>query len=167
MPSTFDITDYQPMLAKAYLEGPTLELTPEQQLWIEKRINYQYLLILKAGVIVKPVEGDPYADSDHMHEDIKINHQLQIFTGGTKPAPYGSRNFKSRAVHDWFHHMAAADFSLAGEFAAWQLQAKGEPTWYREVLFSEIVMQAATALHTGSFPEQRLVCCPTSFAHLL
>ena len=62
-----------------------------------------------------------------------------------------------RAVHDWDHIQSGAGFDLGGETQAFTAAAETAPRSIRWILYSEIVLQAAAAIHTGSFQRQKLV----------
>ena len=62
-----------------------------------------------------------------------------------------------RAVHDWDHIQSGAGFDLGGETQAFATAAETAPRSIRWILYSEIVLQAAAAIHTGSFQRQKLV----------
>ena len=63
-----------------------------------------------------------------------------------------------RAVHDWDHIQSGAGFDLDGETQAYEAAMETAPESIRWILYSEIVLQAAAAIHTGSFQRQKLVC---------
>jgi len=67
------------------------------------------------------------------------------------------QNLRFRALHDWHHIRASADSTLPGEIIAFREAKKTAPAFIHWLLFSEIVMQAAVRIHTGSFPVQKLV----------
>ncbi len=66
-------------------------------------------------------------------------------------------NFMFRAVHDWHHLQTGCEFDWQGEVAAFELAAELAPVCIRWILRSEILGQAAVAVTTGQFPEQKLV----------
>lgn len=72
-----------------------------------------------------------------------------------------SQNLRFRALHDWHHVRAKSDSTLTGEIIAFNEAKKTAPAFIHWILFSEIVMQAAVTIHTGSFPEQKLVKHPS------
>ena len=72
----------------------------------------------------------------------------------------GFQNAKFRAVHDWHHLVVGADSSFRGEVATFKHAAMHAPKEMRWMLFSEIVLQAATAISTGDFAAQKLVRIP-------
>jgi len=66
-----------------------------------------------------------------------------------------SANAKFRAIHDWAHVELGADDSFNGEWATWE--NNNAPDSIQWILFSEIVLQAAAAIHFGEFQAQKLV----------
>jgi hypothetical protein len=66
-----------------------------------------------------------------------------------------SANAKFRAIHDWAHIELGADDSFNGEWATWE--NNNAPDSIQWILFSEIVLQAAAAIHFGSFQIQKFV----------
>ena len=67
------------------------------------------------------------------------------------------QNKMFRAVHDWDHIHNGCGYDLAGETAAYEAAMTTAPESIRWILYSEIVLQAAAAIHTGSFQRQKLV----------
>ena len=66
-------------------------------------------------------------------------------------------NAQFRAVHDWDHLQHGCGYDLDGEVSAFVAASEGAPESIRWILYSEIVLQAAAAIHTGSFQRQKLV----------
>lgn len=65
------------------------------------------------------------------------------------------QNLKFRAIHDYSHILLGADSTFEGEWDVWfHNDAPDSIQW---ILHSEIVLQAAVTVHTGSFPVQKLV----------
>jgi len=62
-----------------------------------------------------------------------------------------------RAVHDWHHLQAMAGYDLAGEILVCQYSQSTAPPEIHWMLWSEVVLQAAAAIQTKSFPRQKLV----------
>jgi hypothetical protein len=73
--------------------------------------------------------------------------------------PYltASQNARFRAIHDWHHIIVGADDGLSGELATYLYAENRAPKSIQWMLFSEIALQAAAAIHTGKFPAQKLV----------
>jgi len=66
------------------------------------------------------------------------------------------QNLHFRFLHDWLHAHVGADASFAGELAltAAHMISGSAMTW--PIISSEVAGQAAVAITTGQFPEQRL-----------
>jgi hypothetical protein len=92
-------------------------------------IQAQWDHIIASGVEMVPwtKEGQPYATSKEMADDVRVNKRLYFFTGGT-PNRFMAKadangltiNDKFRAVHDFFGHAAGGyGFGARGEENAW------------------------------------------------
>ena len=66
-------------------------------------------------------------------------------------------NAQFRAVHDWDHLQHGCGYDLDGEVSAFVAASETAPESIRWILYSEIVLQAAAAIHTGDFQRQKLV----------
>ena len=66
-------------------------------------------------------------------------------------------NAQFRAVHDWDHLQHGCGYDLDGEVSAFVAASETAPESIRWILFSEIVLQAAAAIHTGAFQRQKLI----------
>ncbi len=66
-------------------------------------------------------------------------------------------NARFRAIHDWHHIHGGFSFGMAGEACAAGYAMSTAPESIRWILWSEIALQAAAAIHTGEFQEQKLV----------
>jgi hypothetical protein len=75
----------------------------------------------------------------------------------THPFLTPAQNVKFRAIHDWHHIEISRDDSLEGEHATYCHAASIAPRDIGWILFSEIVLQAAAAIHFGDFQPQKLV----------
>jgi hypothetical protein len=73
--------------------------------------------------------------------------------------PYltASQNARFRAIHDWHHIIIGADDSLSGERATYFYAKNKAPKSIGWILFSEIVLQAASFIYFGEFKAQKLV----------
>lgn len=81
---------------------------------------------------------------------------LNISTANSEH-PYLTKaaNARFRAIHDWAHICLGADDSFAGEFSTWWNNTA--PKSIQWILFSEIVLQAAAAIHYGDFQQQKFI----------
>jgi len=67
------------------------------------------------------------------------------------------QNLMFRAVHDWTHWKLGVDSTFEGEFAVAMAHIESAPLSIHWILWSEVAGQAATAITTGEFPQQKLV----------
>lgn len=103
------------------------------------------------------VDADPYTSGPLMAGQVRSVGTLYIWSGGSDGLPWDRHaNWAMRAVHDSDHLAAGAEFGFAGELRAWRVVADRQPQ-LAGVLFGEIVGQAAVAIVTGRFPEQKMV----------
>lgn len=106
------------------------ERTSRCYLALEKEIVQQWLFITEHGYVLEPwtQEGQPYADSEEMCNDLRENRHLYFFTGG-EPHPLLNYRWSTtgytgnemlRAIHDVFGHAAEGyGFGARGEENAW------------------------------------------------
>jgi len=78
-------------------------------------------------------------------------------SNNTHPFLTPAQNARFRAIHDWHHIETGADDSLNGEHTTYCHAASIAPHSIGWMLFSEIVLQAAAAIHFGDFQAQKLV----------
>jgi hypothetical protein len=104
-----------------------------------------------------------YVDREVSPEKMTNYHQqfgvLLISEANNDPHPVWKphQNLAFRAVHDWHHIKTGAGFDMLGEIQTYHEAIKTAPPSIHWILFSEIVLQAAVAIHTGAFPAQKLV----------
>ena len=67
------------------------------------------------------------------------------------------QNIRFRAVHDSHHVRYGLSFDAEGEYMAFEAAAAEAPPELHWILRSEIWLQAAASIHTGTFQEQKLV----------
>jgi hypothetical protein len=92
------------------------------------------------------------------HSAHKSSGRLVISTAHNVHPFWGyAQNARLRAVHDWHHLQSGAGYDLPGEIQAFRYAQSRAPEAIHWILFSEIVLQAAAAIHFGRFLEQKLV----------
>jgi hypothetical protein len=139
------------LFARAYQEGTACPPTAAELLTLNNWIESEFKAI---PCLVKFWTGDvsladckaEFTKSGTLNVSTAHNHHPHL----TKSA-----NAKFRAIHDWQHIVLSADDSFNGEFSTWW--NNNAPDSIQWILFSEIVLQAAAAIHTGKFPAQKLV----------
>ena len=100
-----------------------------------------------------------YRNAAEMCADIAQDHlwvSADSYDGAIYPNPF--YGFAFLAIHDYFHCIAGADFSLAGEIAAYSILARRSPSLeIQKILYSEIVLRSSAHLHLRHPPEAKLV----------
>jgi hypothetical protein len=139
--------------ANAYLTGSHCEPTQDEKQAFLSWLASQYNAI-KADVRFTPSEVDP--------AQLKMRHantgQILISTAHNE-SPWLDRasNAHFRAVHDWHHLQHGLGFDAEGEYAAYLVAINSAPKAIHWILRSEIYLQAAACIETGTFQPQRLV----------
>lgn len=139
-------------LASLYQKGEHTEPTPHELNLFGLWLNNQFATIT----------GTVRFTKDEVSPELLIDTYIRtgdllISSANNQSVWSHSQNLMFRAVHDWHHIKAKARFDLIGEIQAYGEAAKTAPKSIHWILFSEIVLQAATAIHTGTFPAQKLV----------
>ena len=141
-------------LAQTYLSGTAVEPTIIERDTFHAWIQAQWEDI-RDEVRFTFREVEP----ERMLAHYEATGELLISAAHNRPASWLSKtqNVRFRAVHDWHHLQASAGFDMAGEYAAFEYAKSTAPQCIHWMLYSEIVLQAAATIHTGSFQEQKLV----------
>jgi hypothetical protein len=147
------------MLSHEYNKSPDLILTDADRAELTVFIMREYQHLRDVGISVVLSDANPYATHAEMRRDVLVNHRLKVFIGGTdSPVLSHHHNVMFRAIHDYHHIVCGSDFTLKGEIRTWRYVASLlQNLTLKKFLFSEIVLQAATAIKTGKFPVQRIV----------
>lgn len=143
-------------LARIYDESPSLEVSPGTKQDLKILIDFLYEQLPYA---IRFVDFQPYENHTQMIEAVQNGGPLLISSQFNDSVIFDSEtNLKFRAVHDSHHIALNADFSIVGEYATFEEIARlTENTTIRQVLYSEIVLQAASAIVNGEFKLQKLV----------
>ena len=139
--------------AHQYQHGMASSLTPLESQALLQWLNLSY------GAIAHQVR---YTDSDVSPEEFVLHWETYgqlLISRANSDHPFFSLadNCRFRAVHDMHHILTGCRFDWEGELATYQYAAQSAPRLIRWILRSEILGQAAVAITTGSFPEQKLV----------
>jgi len=109
-------------------------------------------------------------DAPQSYEELiaRLNAGLPmlVYSGGSDQTIYGDPevNYAFRAWHDWCHWRGQFDFSLAGEIATFQMQAKHlvaifgddqRTRWWINILYAEVIGQREFYDEHGCFPENQ------------
>jgi len=92
---------------------------------------------------VRFTSDDPYADYPEMRDRVRDERVLWVFDGGEDhPIWDHKQEVQSRAVHDWYGHLALnVDFSPSGEYLKWKHARNHYPAYCDRYLFTEVVGQ--------------------------
>jgi len=143
-------------LASAFLTGEAVEPTARELSLLNAWIDSQFRQI---PVIVRFTGTD--VDLPTMIANFETTGELLIsIANNFHPFLEGFQNAKFRAVHDWHHLVVGADSTFKGEVATFKHAAMQAPREMQWMLFSDIVLQAATAISTGEFADQKFVRIP-------
>jgi len=140
-------------LAAQYLKGkgqrPTSVERHAFSQWLQLRFNR-----IRQWVEFTPEEVSP----DEMLEVWESRAILIVSTAhNNHPHWLPIENAWFRAVHDWDHIQSGCGFDFAGETCAAGIAMATAPDCIKWILWSEIALQAAASIHTGSFQRQKLV----------
>ena len=140
-------------LAAQYISGeavtPTMRELMDFTQWIDARFKLIAHWVDFTGDEVTP---------EDMHAEWDLNARLLISTAHNEHPHWGPEvNAKFRAVHDWDHIQSGCGFDFAGETCVAGYAMSTAPESIRWMLWSEIALQAAAAIHTGEFQTQKLV----------
>ena len=126
----------------------------------EKQVFFDWLTgqydAIKAIVRFTPSEVNP-AQLKIRYEN--TGHILTSTAHNDSPWLDKASNAHFRAVHDWHHIQHDLGFDADGEHAAYLMAITSAPKDIHWILKSEIYLQAAACIETGSFQPQKLVRC--------
>lgn len=133
-------------------------LTEEQINVFREEVQEAFRKIPKS-IQIEFCSCQPYETADQMFVDIRNNKQLRISSqnNDSKLLP-GNLNLEFRAVHDYLHYVLQAPFGAIGEIAVFKLQLKHHESHVsKQILFSEVVLQACYFEHFGKFSDKQKV----------
>ena len=139
-------------LAQFYLESPSHNLSPNQQLEFKDWINKLYDIEIVCPI--EFVDNQPYSNVPDMQKDFFGSKLLKISTLGSSSALVDDMtNLRWRAIHDTHHCQTGNDFSFEGEFNSWRYicQTTNSPSWIQSVIFSDLVFQASSTEYINGF----------------
>lgn len=143
-------------LAKIYLEGESVEISDIAQLEL-----CDWLMGEFQQLPINPMFSDymRYRTAAQMCADIaqeRLWVSAESYNSEIYPNPF--YGFAFLAIHDYYHCVANADFSLEGEISAYRTLANRVPSLQiQKILYSEIVLKSSAHIYLGHPPESKLV----------
>lgn len=149
---------YAKIVAQAYADAPDFDPAAVPAFQALARSLPKLFRMVQSKVEVVFVDGQPYRDDAHLVREVKRTGKLLVPRDfNNHPVFTPEQNLQSRAVHDWFAHLApSAEFSQRGELRAYNAQAKLTPRAALPALFTDIVGQAMFATVYGYFAPQKI-----------
>jgi len=143
-------------LAKLYLDSDPVEISPDTQAelsdWLMGEFQQLPLNLFFSN-------NSPYNSPEEVFADIEQD-QLWISTEAYDTSIYTNPFYGAvlAAVHDYDHYRFHSDWTLDGEIAAYRMTANRSPSLeIQKILYSQIVLRAATHLYLGHSPEPKIV----------
>lgn len=130
-PTEFELLDFRQWINQQYGEVMGITDYTGEEVWPERMLFYWQC---------------------HRRLLVSVAHNVHPFLQPIENAWF-------RAIHDHHHILASAGFDLQGEYTTFLYAKETAPESIHWMLYSEIVLQAATAIHTGSYARQKLVKC--------
>jgi hypothetical protein len=143
-------------LANLYLEGKAVEISD-----IDQKELCNWLMGEFQQLPINPIFSDyiRYQNATEMCADIaqdKLWVSADSYDTEIYPNPF--YGFAFLAVHDYYHCVAGADFSLEGEIQAYRTLAnRSSSLEIQKILYSEIVLKSSAQIYLNHVPESKLV----------
>ncbi len=113
---------------------------------------------IQIGIRIEYVSGQPYTSLKELTSDCEGGF-MRVSTDFNDSALLpGDLNLKFRAVHDYLHFLFQQSFGFAGEMNVYKAQKFMHTTEIgRQILYSEIVLQASYCEYFGKFADTQKV----------
>ncbi len=142
-------------LAATYIQGKGCRPTP-----VERETFRNWLCLQFARIADRVQFTDDEVTPEQMLAFHAVTGDYLISTAHNIHPHWTPReNAMFRAVHDHQHVIGECGFDMEGEMQAFEIAADSAPKSIGWILYSEIALQAAASIHTGSFQRQKLVRC--------
>lgn len=138
-------------LGRAYLDGKDASKTSKVISMAEAYADkvQRDFRKLRKKIDIEFVDRDPYRSFEELANDVRVNKRMYVYTGFSDTPLWSPEvNWMARATHDYDHVMANTDFSIPGEFAAYQYAVTQTPL-LEPLILSEVALQAASTQVLG------------------
>lgn len=111
------------------------------------------------AITIEFVAYDPYDNLEEMTREIDTYRLMKISTLNSESLLLPDLlNLKFCAVHDYLHYLLQQPFDFRGEFNVYKAQKYMHTTKMgRQILYSEVVLQAAYCTYFGKFADKQKV----------
>lgn len=143
-------------LAKLYLEGEAIKSSD-----IDQKKLCDWLMSEFQQLPINPMFSDyiRYQNAAEMCADIaqdKLWVSADSYDSDIYPNPF--YGFAFFAIHDYYHCLAGADFSLEGEIMAYHALAnRSSSLEIQKIIYSEIVLKSSAQIYLNHLPKPKLV----------
>ena len=159
-PNGWDL--YAQLVADAYMAAPKFEQRAVSSFeamvpFVEKMFNQ-----IQSRVDVEFVDYHPYESAQELRDEVNTTGKMRIATIDADHEIFDEiTNAKFRAIHDYMSHIQAigsrgTEFTLRGEYAAYNTHLKTLPPAAAPALFTEVIGQVSTYNMLGDFAEQKI-----------
>lgn len=144
------------ILAKQYLEGEPVAISTQTQTELSDWLMAEFQQL---PLNLQFSDFQRYDSPEELFADIEQD-QIWVSTEAYDTSIYDSPFYGGvlAAVHDYDHYLTQSDWTLAGEIVAYRATANRAPSLeIQKILYSQIVLRAATHLYLGHLPEIKIV----------
>ena len=140
-------------LADQYINGQAVKPTAKEVATFADWVNDRF------ERIARYVQFTPDEVAPERMEHYWQHYAILLISTAHNEHPFweGGVNARFRAIHDWDHIHGSLGFDMAGELTAAGYAMSTAPKSIHWILWSEVALQAAAAIHTGEFQPQKLV----------
>jgi hypothetical protein len=143
-------------LAKLYLDSEPAEIPDET---IAELCDWLMGEFQQLPLNLRFSDYSHYDSAEQVFADIEQD-QLWVSTETYDTSIYSSPFYGGvlAALHDYDHYLAHSDWTMEGEIAAYRATANRSPSLnIQKILYSQIVLRAATHLYLGKAPKPKIV----------
>lgn len=143
-------------LAKLYLESSPAEISDET---IAELCDWLMTEFQQLPLNLRFADYSHYDSAEAVFADIEQD-QLWVSTEAYDTSIYSSPFYGAvlAALHDYDHYLSHSDWTLEGEITAYRATANRVPSLnIQKILYSQIVLRAATHIYLGHTPKPKIV----------
>jgi hypothetical protein len=157
------MSDLANVLANRWLKAPALKPTLNERrdfmLWLHRQCHAMCRDNIRPLFVSREVHLDEVLTALNrptLPGETKWFPVSRLFNDPNPDLMSTTQNLWFRAIHDMAHWRIGADDTMEGEFDVTLAHVATAPSSIHWILWSEVAGQAAVAITTGSFPQQKL-----------